>query len=146
MMHGLSWTPGIVEFAATAGFAASQTSSVMRNVPLPAGGDVMDNGAKIETANASRISRALAFICLLFLGMPFYLSTSNYNYKVEMGGQFHVPPSDKGPQPGRLVSGKGLPDFLVAALHQMLGAFCRPHAFWNPLISICGQKKRPPER
>ena len=82
MTHGLSWIPGIVEFADTAGFAASQTSSVMRNVPLPVGGDATDNGAKIETANAIRITTALVFIWLLFLGMLFYLSTSNYNYKV----------------------------------------------------------------
>ena len=62
MMHWHSWTPGIVEFEDTAGFAASQTSSVTRNVPLPSGGDATDNGAKIETANAIRITTALVFI------------------------------------------------------------------------------------
>jgi len=73
----------MAEFPDTAGFAASQTSSVMRNVPLPAGEGAMDSGAKVETANTIRITIALAFICLIFFGMPFHLSTSNYNYKVE---------------------------------------------------------------
>jgi hypothetical protein len=86
IVHGHSWIPGIVEFAETAGFAASQMSSVMKNVPLPAGDGVTDSGATIETVSANRISSALTFICQLFLGMPLLLSTSNHNYKVEMEG------------------------------------------------------------